>query len=605
MATEERIDIAEMDETTGDYQKISRYSKKSSKTLSESYSIGWKDISYSVSTKKGTKQILNHVTGRSEPGQVTAIMGPSGSGKTTLLDVLGDRLSTGVIEGEIYVNGELRQVNTFRTISCYIPQEDSLMGSFTTLETLRFSAALSLPSYVTAKAREQRVQDAIDDMGLRECQNTIVGDLFRKGLSGGQKRRLSIAIELLARPSIMLLDEPSSGLDSASTENVIQHIVTLAKAGRSIIFTIHQPSSTVYKMFDNVGYLVSGSTVYFGAQEEAMSFFEQMGYPCPKYTNPPEHCLRLINTDFKTEANVQDFMKAYENGKTLETIRGLLEQDKGLGGVIEAGTDKLKPSPVAQFFVLMHRNTLNNIRNPGIYWVRLFMYFMLSVMLSTMYLSTNDAITENDLVPLLFYVQAFLVFMSVAVLPFFIEQRAVFLRERINSSLNTGAYVVANFWAALPGIFLIAVISTSLIVPLAGLNGYGYFLLNLFLSLVVAESLMHVISSAVPYYIIGIALGAGLFGMFMMCEGFMVPRDAIPDYWIWCYYLAFHTYSFQSFVYEHFKNDPVGSKGNQILVNLGLTNVNTDENMIILAAYAIVLQLIFAFIIYVYHTGRR
>ncbi|KAE8971219.1 hypothetical protein PR001_g26317 [Phytophthora rubi] len=160
-----------------------------------------------------------------------------------------------------------------------------------------------------------------------------------------------------------------------------------------------------------------------------------------------------------------------------------------------------------QFSVLMYRNLINNIRNPGIYWIRLFMYFCLSFMVGTMYLSNNDDLTEEDLVPLLFYVQAFLVFMSVAVLPFFIEQRAVFARERANSSLSVVSYVCANFLATLPGIFLIAAMSTALVVLLAGLNAFEFFLLNLFLSLVVAESMMHVIGAAVPHYIIGIALG--------------------------------------------------------------------------------------------------
>jgi ABC-type multidrug transport system permease subunit len=257
-----------------------------------------------------------------------------------------------------------------------------------------------------------------------------------------------------------------------------------------------------------------------------------------------------------------------------------------------------------QFWVLLYRNSLNNIRNPGIYWVRLFMYFMLSFMVGTMYLSTNDNLSDEDKVPLLFYVQAFLVFMSVAVLPFFIEQRSVFIRERANSSLSVTSYVVANFLASLPGIFLIAAMSTALVVLLADLNAFGWFLLNLFLSLVVAESLMHVLGAAVPHYIIGIALGAGLFGMFMLCEGLMVPRSSIPDYWIWGYYMAFHSYSFESFVYEHFSREDSPSAAG-ILKRLGMEDVDTPRNMFILGGYVVLFQVVFAFILYKFHTGRR
>ncbi|RAW21386.1 hypothetical protein PC110_g22171 [Phytophthora cactorum] len=232
------------------------------------------------------------------------------------------------------------------------------------------------------------------------------------------------------------------------------------------------------------------------------------------------------------------------------------------------------------------------------------MYFCLSFMVGTMYLSTNDDLTEEDLVPLLFYVQAFLVFMSVAVLPFFIEQRAVFARERANSSLSVVSYVCANFLATLPGIFLIAAMSTALVVLLAGLNAFEYFLLNLFLSLVVAESMMHVIGAAVPHYIIGIALGAGVFGMFMLCEGFMVPRDSIPDYWIWGYYLAFHSYSFESFVFKQFENETSdAAKG--ILTKYGMEDVDVMQDMLYLVAYVAGFQIIFMFILWKFHTGRR
>merc|ERR1712137_712933 len=177
-------------------------------------------------------------------------------------------------------------------------------------------------------------------------------------------------------------------------------------------------------------------------------------------------------------------------------------------------------------------------------------------------------------------------------------------RERANSSLSVVSYVCANFLATLPGIFLIAVMSTVLVVLLADLNAIEYFLLNLFLSLVVSESLMHVIGAAVPHYIIGIALGAGIFGMFMLCEGFMVPRDSIPGYWIWGYYLAFHTYSFESFVFKQFENE-TSENARAILVRFGMENVDVTRNMLLLVVYIVAFQVIFALILWKFHTGRR
>ncbi|GMF37136.1 unnamed protein product [Phytophthora fragariaefolia] len=571
--------------------------------------LSWRNLTYTVDVKKskknpgGKKTILSKVTGRCAPGELTAVLGPSGSGKTTLLDILADRISSGTIEGSISLNGEKRNVKTFRAVSSYVAQEDSLMGSFSVVETLEMAARLSLPNTITRATIVQRVQTVIDEMGLRVCEHTLVGDIFRKGISGGQKRRLSIAIELLSEPSILLLDEPTSGLDSASTHNVMEFVSRLCHENKAIICTIHQPSSLVYDMFTNIAIMTAGETVYFGPRELTIDHFSGAGYTCPMYTNPAEYFLSLVNSDFAGHGDIKSLVQRYASSTTATTILQKIEAD--IAGVHNAApVVPMKPSALRQFLVLMERNSINNVRNPGIYWVRLAMYMMLSFMVGTMYLSTNDDISEQDMVPLLFYVQAFLVFMSVAVLPFFIEQRAVFMRERANSGLNVFSYVIANFIASLPGIFLIAAVSTFLVVLLSGLNGFWYFLLNLFLSLVVAEACMHVIGAAVPHYIVGIALGAGIFGMFMLCEGFMVPRHTIPNYWIWAYYVAFHSYSFKSFVYEHFihVNTPTAKA---ILERLDLTDVDTPLNMVILACYAIFLEIVFTFILYKFHTGRR
>ncbi|KAL3657564.1 hypothetical protein V7S43_017531 [Phytophthora oleae] len=571
--------------------------------------LSWSDLSYAVSGKKsaknpyGKKTILDKVSGRSAPGELTAIMGPSGSGKTTLVDLLADRISSGLVTGTIELNGTDRVTKTFRAVTSYVAQEDTLLGSFTVVETMKMAARLSLPNSVVMTDIHSRVESVMDAMGLGACSNTLVGDIFRKGLSGGQKRRLSIAIELLSNPSILILDEPTSGLDSSSAHNVMKYILKLCGEGKNVLCTIHQPSSLVYDMFTNVIVLSRGQTVYCGSRSNMIPHFASIGFNCPKYMNPAEYFVNLVNTDFEDHVDVTKLVYAYAQSNVKKQLLDQLTADQAT--LKHLPDIELRPSSaMRQFGVLMYRNTLNNIRNPGIYWIRLFMYFCLSFMVGTMYLSTNDDLTEEDLVPMLFYVQAFLVFMSVAVLPFFIEQRAVFARERANSSLSVVSYVCANFLATLPGIFLIAVMSTALVVLLADLNAIEYFLLNLFLSLVVSESMMHVIGAAVPHYIIGIALGAGVFGMFMLCEGFMVPRDSIPDYWIWGYYLAFHSYSFESFVFKQFENE-TSEQAQAILTKYGMENVDVTQDMLYLVAYIAGFQIIFMFILWKFHTGRR
>ncbi|RLN45006.1 hypothetical protein BBO99_00009508 [Phytophthora kernoviae] len=566
-------------------------------------SLHCRAVAANAKNPTGKKVILDRVSGRSAPGELTAIMGPSGSGKTTLVDLLADRISSGDMTGSIELNGAERVTKTFRAVTSYVAQEDTLLGSFTVVETMRMAAKLSLPNSVMMTDIHSRVESVLDAMGLNASRNTLVGDIFRKGLSGGQKRRLSIAIELLSNPSVLILDEPTSGLDSSSAHNVMKFILKLCKEGKTVLCTIHQPSSLVYDMFSNVIVLSEGQTVYCGSRSYMIPHFSSIGFDCPKYMNPAEFFVNLVNTDFDGHVDVTKLVYAYAQSD----VKRLLLDQLGVDRITlrHLPDIELRPSSgMRQFSVLMYRNTINNIRNPGIYWIRLFMYFCLSFMVGTMYLSNNDDLTEEDLVPMLFYVQAFLVFMSVAVLPFFIEQRAVFARERANSSLSVVSYVCANFLATLPGIFLIAVMSTALVVLLADLNAIEYFLLNLFLSLVVSESMMHVIGAAVPHYIIGIALGAGVFGMFMLCEGFMVPRDSIPDYWIWGYYLAFHSYSFESFVFKQFENE-TSEEAQAILKKYGMEDVNVNRDMLLLVAYIVGFQAIFMCILWKFHTGRR
>ncbi|KAG9415770.1 hypothetical protein AC1031_000148 [Aphanomyces cochlioides] len=584
------------------YLNISREGHRSARrTASHPCVLSWSDINFTIVQKGHTKHILTNVYGRSAPGEVTAIMGPSGSGKTTLLDILADRTSSGIVEGAVLVNGKPRDKN-FRLLASYVAQEDSLLGSFTVLETLRYAAQLSVPSGLSSVEREARVQEAIDDMGLRSSQHTIVGDIFRKGLSGGQKRRLSIAIELLSRPNILLLDEPTSGLDSAATYAVIKYIENLSKQNRTVICTIHQPSSAVFHMFDNIMILSQGEMAYFGPPVQSLAHFTALGYPCPQYTNPGEYFLQLVNTDFEGHRDVTAITAGFASSQLSSSLRANIEQDRTtLGTNASPNLRDLRPSSFAQLGMLLRRNSLNNLRNPGVYGIRIAMYVMLSLMVGSVYVFNKR---EEDLSALLFYVQAFLVFMSVAVLPFFIEQRVVFIRERANNSLSVLSYVIANFIAALPGILLIAAISTGIVVGLVGLNSFGYFLLNLFLSLVVAESLMHVLGAIAPHYIIGIALGAGVFGMFMLVEGFMVPYKSIPAGWRWVHHIAFHSYSFKAFMVKQF--EPMGTPASKaILQRFDIEDVDVDKYMIVLAGYALVLQVVFAFILWKWHTGRR
>ncbi|KAL4128463.1 hypothetical protein PRIC2_007449 [Phytophthora ramorum] len=356
-------------------------------------------------------------------------------------------------------------------------------------------------------------------------------------------------------------------------------------------------------MFTNVVILTAGQTVYFGPRVDMLPHFASLGYVCPEHEDPAEHYISIANTDFEGHGDISLLVSGYAASPVAARIQEAIQTDSTSLPAARA-TERVPNSPLRQLVVLLKRNSLDNLRNPGIFWVRLVMYTALSAMMGTMFLSTNDGITAHDQVYLLTYANCFLVFMSIAVLPFFIEQRAVFLRERTNSNLNVFSYVIANFLGALPGIFLIALTSTLLVGYLADLNSYGVFLLTIFLSLVVAESLMHLVAACVAHFIIGMALGAAIFGWFILCMGLFVPRPAIPGYWIWAHYLGFLSYGFEALMHNQFHTDS-DPAAQYILDRFGMENVHLGRDLAILGSNAVAFEIIFAWVLFKFHTGRR
>lgn len=264
----------------------------------EAYLV-WEDLTVVLPNfgQGPTKKLLHGLTGFAEPGRIMAIMGPSGSGKSTLLDALAGRLSRNIfMTGNILLNGKKQRLDYGGV--AYVTQEDVLLGTLTVRETIYFSANLRLPNNMSKEKVKQIVEATIMGMGLQDCADRHIGNWQLRGISGGEKKRLSIALEILIRPRLLFLDEPTSGLDSASAFFVIQSIKNLARDGRTVISSVHQPSSEVFALFDDLFLLSGGETVYFGEAKMAVKFFAEAGFQCPSRRNPSDHFLRCINSDF-------------------------------------------------------------------------------------------------------------------------------------------------------------------------------------------------------------------------------------------------------------------------------------------------------------------
>ncbi|CAL5392457.1 unnamed protein product [Camellia sinensis] len=237
------------------------------------------------------KHILKGITGSIGSGEILALMGPSGSGKTTLLKIIGGRLHENV-KGTISYNDIAYNPALKRRIG-FVTQDDVLFPQLTVEETLVFSAFLRLPSSMSRRQKYERVEMIIKELGLERCRHTRVGGGFVKGISGGERKRTSIGYEILVDPSLLLLDEPTSGLDSTSANRLLQILQGIAKAGRTIITTIHQPSSRMFHMFDKVLLISEGYPVYYGKARESIEYFSSLRFIPDIAMNPAEFLLDL------------------------------------------------------------------------------------------------------------------------------------------------------------------------------------------------------------------------------------------------------------------------------------------------------------------------
>ncbi|GJJ77880.1 ATP-binding cassette, subfamily G (WHITE), member 2 [Entomortierella parvispora] len=250
----------------------------------------FKNMGYTV----GGKEVLKQVSGLVKPGQVMAIMGASGAGKTSLLDILARRNKSGTVHGHIYVNGKTISHHEYKRVVGYVDQEDTLMPTLTVYETILYSALLRLPRDMSFDAKRFRVMETMSELGILAIKDMRIGASGQRSISGGEKRRVSIACELVTSPSILFLDEPTSGLDSYNAYNVVECLVTLARNyNRTVVCTIHQPRSNIFALFDQLVLMAKGDLVYSGETRHLNGHLRSLGHPCPEGYNMADYMLDL------------------------------------------------------------------------------------------------------------------------------------------------------------------------------------------------------------------------------------------------------------------------------------------------------------------------
>jgi ABC-type multidrug transport system ATPase subunit len=547
--------------------------------------------------------------------QVTAIMGPSGSGKTTLMNFLTGSVSKGVqAKGQISLPGQM----------AFVPQHDQLHGFFTCRWYMKHYT--HLVGLEANSDNENHVMKLLSSLGMEKHADTIVGDVFRKGLSGGQQRRLSVALEALSSPEVFCLDEPTSGLDSESAYQVMHFLKEYARAaGKRVILTIHQPSSFVWQLIDNVVLLSEGKLVYQGPRVNMERFFEVNGCPCPQEYNPADHYLTSVTSEFHSnEKSIDEWALAYiEWEKSAEAANDA----ESPGKVYDLNRDSTnaeseisvrsssRGSAFSTTLELVRRYTWNLYLNPGIIGTRVVMYSMLSLMIGVLFWDLGDKTTYSSVtsrIGLLFYCVAFFVFMSVAALPFAVMERGIVEKEIRNGYYHPICFQVAQFITSLPGTFLLAIMTTVIVVSMTGLKEPIFYALNMFLALTCAEGLSQLVSYLVPHYIIGLALVAGFYGFFMLLQGFLIIPSEFPSWIEWAYYIPFHTYSWRSFMVKEFGGEGVTfdsedkfATGMDVLKAYEIESVDPNLDMLYLVIYICIINVISFAVLHVKHVSHN
>ncbi|GLU18083.1 hypothetical protein SLE2022_344030 [Rubroshorea leprosula] len=504
-------------------------------------------------SKGAPKFILNGVTCEARPGEITAIAGPSGAGKTTLLEILAGKISLQKVVGQVLVNGRPIDAKSFRRVSGYVTQDDALFPLLTVEETLMYSAFLRLPG--GRREAMSRVKVLMRELGLEHVAGSRIGEGSNCGISGGERRRVSIGVDLVHDPAVILIDEPTSGLDSASA----LHIVTLLKSmvvkqGKTIVLTIHQPGFRILELFDRIVLLSNGFDVHNGSLNLLEERLKLSGHRIPPRVNVLEFAIDVIQTLALQKS--ESLHNQYFQGKKI--IEGCTMR---VGHNINPEKKLLfyPNSQVEEVLILGQRFCSNIFRTKQLFATRVIQALVAGLVLGTIYFnvgSDKGRIALQTRIGFFAFSLTFLLSSTTEVLPIFLQERRILMRETSRGAYRVSSYVLANTIIFLPFLLLVGLLFSTPVYWLVGLrresHGFLYFSLVVWMVLLMSNSFVACFSALVPNFIMGNSVIAGLMGSFFLFSGYFISKDNIPTYWIFMHYLSLFKYPFECFMINEF-----------------------------------------------------
>ncbi|XP_051675216.2 ATP-binding cassette sub-family G member 2 isoform X1 [Oryctolagus cuniculus] len=559
------------------------------KTPHEGAVLSFHNIRYRVKVKSGfllcrktvEKEILSDINGIMKPG-LNAILGPTGGGKSSLLDVLAARKDPHGLTGDVLINGAPQPAN-FKCNSGYVVQDDVVMGTLTVRENLQFSAALRLPTTMSNHEKNERINKVIRELGLEKVADSKVGTQFIRGVSGGERKRTSIGMELITDPSILFLDEPTTGLDSSTANAVLLLLKRMSKQGRTIIFSIHQPRYSIFKLFDSLTLLASGKLMFHGPAQQALEYFASAGYRCEPYNNPADFFLDVINGDSSavvlsreeegSEANrteepskrekplIDTLAEFYTNSSFYRETKAELDQFTGVQKKKRSIAFKeitYVTSFCHQLRWIIKRSFKNLLGNPQASIAQIIVTAVLGLVIGAIYFGLeNDSAGIQNRAGVLFFLTTNQCFSSVSAVELFVVEKKLFIHEYISGYYRVSSYFFGKLFSdLLPMRMLPSIIFTCIIYFMLGLKptADAFFIMMFTLMMVAYSASSMALAIAAGQSVVSVAtlLMTISFVFMMIFSGLLVNLKTIASWLSWLQYFSIPKYGYTALQYNEF-----------------------------------------------------
>ncbi|KAM7492182.1 hypothetical protein LguiA_035103 [Lonicera macranthoides] len=512
-------------------------------------------------SKNTSRYILKKVNCEAKPGEITAVAGPSGAGKTTLLEIIAGVIALARVSGRILINNQPMNNARFRRVSGYVTQQEALFPLLTVEETLLYSARLRLRG--PTKMATERVRELLTELGLDHVAGSRIGSKSARGISGGEKRRVSIGVDIVHDPAVLLIDEPTSGLDSAAALQVMYLLKSMARnQGKTIVLTIHQPGFRILELFDQVVLLSNGTVLHHGPLHLLEEHLIFAGHCIPRHVNVLEFAIDvteslLTDTEENDSEEIEDEQEnEYAHAPKFSNLKNC-----------EENCMFYTNSLFKEVLILSQRFSHNIFRTKQLFAARTIQAIVAGVLLGTIFMNSYSDSRRLQLqtrIGFFAFSLTFLLSSTTEALPIFLQERRILMRETSSGAYRVGSYVIANTLIFLPFLLTVSLLFSTPVYWLVGLrpdlDGFLYFSLVVWLVVLMSNSFVASFSALVPNFIMGMSLIAGIMGSFFLFSGYFISKDDIPKYWIFMHYLSLFRYPFECFMINEFGGERGKSK---------------------------------------------